>query len=211
METLGKAFTPPSQGSTTNSESSTNRLPTSTCHQSQQNSIAHANYATSRAKILFGQYRRGDANDPDTYVAGVAAVLAEYPPETIRYVTDPRTGIAANPLADPDTGRVWTGMPDLANVKRACEIHYAPTRQLIARNRQAQEDQKRREEEVRREADRPSRPTYQELVESCAREGLIIGKHRNKPMMAPLSQEAFCKQFGIDAATFASLPDQPKA
>jgi hypothetical protein len=46
-----------------------------------------------RAKVLFGSYRRGDANDPDAYVAAVAAVLSLYDADLIREVTDPRTGI----------------------------------------------------------------------------------------------------------------------
>ena len=46
-----------------------------------------------RAALLFGCYRRGDANDPDTYVAAVAAVLSLYEPDIIREATDPRTGI----------------------------------------------------------------------------------------------------------------------
>lgn len=49
--------------------------------------------ATSRARLLFGSYRRGDANDPDVYVAAIAAVLACYDDELMRRVTDPRTGI----------------------------------------------------------------------------------------------------------------------
>jgi hypothetical protein len=44
--------------------------------------------------MLLGSYRRGDANDPDTYVAACAAVLACYSAEIIKRVTDPRTGIS---------------------------------------------------------------------------------------------------------------------
>ena len=50
--------------------------------------------AAQRAAILFGCYRRGDANDPEIYTAAITAILAEYPPEVIQHVTDPRTGIA---------------------------------------------------------------------------------------------------------------------
>jgi hypothetical protein len=44
--------------------------------------------------LLFGCYPRGQANDPDTYVMAVAAVLCEYPTEVACHVTDPRTGVA---------------------------------------------------------------------------------------------------------------------
>ena len=49
-----------------------------------------------RAKVLFGCYRRGDANDPDQYVASIAAVLTLYEPDLMRQATDPRSGISTN-------------------------------------------------------------------------------------------------------------------
>jgi hypothetical protein len=70
-----------------------------------------AKYAAERAKLLFGLYRKGDANDPATYVAGITAVLSEYEPEVIRYVTDPREGIA----------RQSKWMPSIAELSEACE------------------------------------------------------------------------------------------
>lgn len=42
---------------------------------------------------MFGCYRKGDANDPDTYVQAIAGVLADYDTEIIRKVTDPRYGL----------------------------------------------------------------------------------------------------------------------
>lgn len=42
---------------------------------------------------MFGCYRKGDANDPDTYVAAVTAVLARYPEDIIMRVTHPVTGL----------------------------------------------------------------------------------------------------------------------
>lgn len=73
-------------------------------------------YATERAKLMFGCYRRGDANDPDTYVAAVAMVLAKYPIEVIKSVTDPYSGL---PGRKSEAG--WSGMPDVADVREACD------------------------------------------------------------------------------------------
>lgn len=73
-------------------------------------------FATERAKLMFGCYRRGDANDPDTYVAAVAMVLARYSAEVVKAVTDPYSGL---PSRKSESG--WTGMPDVADVKEACE------------------------------------------------------------------------------------------
>lgn len=73
-----------------------------------------AAYASQRARMLFGCYRRGDANDPETYVAAIAAVLARYEPDLIREVTDPNTGIHA-------TEKHMTFMPNVGELKVYCE------------------------------------------------------------------------------------------
>jgi hypothetical protein len=63
---------------------------------------------------LFGCYRRGDANDPDRYVAGIAAVLTLYDFEIMREVTDPRTGIQT-------TEKFAAFMPNVGELKIYCE------------------------------------------------------------------------------------------
>ena len=77
-------------------------------------------YATTRAKLMFGCYRRGDANDPDTYVAAVAMVLSRYSAEVVQAITDPFSGL---PSRKSESG--WTGLPDVADVKAACEAEAA--------------------------------------------------------------------------------------
>lgn len=64
---------------------------------------------------MFGCYRKGDANDPDTYVAAVAAVLAGYDLEVIRKVTDPRFGLP----------RRLSWMPTVKEVADACDDEHA--------------------------------------------------------------------------------------
>lgn len=66
--------------------------------------------AAQRAAILFGCYRRGDANDPDTYCAAVAATLSRFSAAVVEYVTDPRTGIPGSIQ--------W--LPSVAEVRAAC-------------------------------------------------------------------------------------------
>ncbi len=73
-----------------------------------------AAYAAQRATVLFGSYRRGDANDPDAYVAAIAAVLSRFDTEVIREVTDPRDGIAA-------TEKFATFMPNAGELKIYCD------------------------------------------------------------------------------------------
>src|ERR1019366_10620058 len=74
-------------------------------------STDHLIFAAQRAKLLFGCFRKGDANDPETYTAAVTAILAEYPKEVIHYVTDPRTGIP----------RKMKFMPNPAEVSEECD------------------------------------------------------------------------------------------
>lgn len=68
-------------------------------------------YATRKAGQLMNLYRKGDAQDPATYVAGVAAVLSEYPVEIVDYVCDPRTGIA----------RKLKWLPTIAEIVEFCD------------------------------------------------------------------------------------------
>jgi hypothetical protein len=71
-------------------------------------------YAAERAKVLFGSYRRGDANDPDRYVAAIAKVLSSHDTDLIREVTDPETGISA-------TEKFMTFMPNAGELKVYCD------------------------------------------------------------------------------------------
>lgn len=65
---------------------------------------------------MFGCYRKGDANDADTFVKAVSHVLSHYAAEVVRDVTDPFAGL---PSRKKDNG--YSGMPDVADVKEACE------------------------------------------------------------------------------------------
>lgn len=71
-------------------------------------------FAAERARLMLGCYRKGDASDPDTYVLAIAAVLAMFEPEIIRYATDPRTGITTQ-----EKFRAF--MPNSGEVKAFCD------------------------------------------------------------------------------------------
>lgn len=151
---------------------------------------------------MFGQYRRGDANDPEIYVASIAAILADYPPETSRYVTDPRTGIAANPI-NPN----WTGLPDIADVKRACENHHGPARRAADR-----EAAMRRQIAERKALPTPSeravRPSYEELVRRCHDVGIMIGQGKYKA--AAMKPSEIMGKYGVSEEVWAAIPNQPQ-
>jgi hypothetical protein len=89
--------------------------------------------------LLFGCYRRGDANDPDTYVAAIAATLARYSEQIITDVTHPVTGLPSK--------KSW--LPTVKEVFDACEELDEKVRQAIARERRIREQFAAREEENR--------------------------------------------------------------
>jgi hypothetical protein len=107
------------------------------------------NYAAERAKLLFGCYRTGDANDPETYVAAITAILARFPEEIITQVTHPDTGLPSN-------GKGW--LPTVKEVKDACNEAYEPIVQNELRLKRVKEQIEMREREERGE-----RPTLEQL------------------------------------------------
>src|SRR5690348_11532372 len=122
-----------------------------------------ATYAAERAALLLGCYRKGDAENPDTYTAAIAAVLSEYPTDIIRRATDPRTGIAGKSK--------W--LPSVAEVRDFCEAEYAPVRRQQERERLAEERKRMLPPPVE---DRAKRPTYEELKAKYGPNwGLIVG------------------------------------
>lgn len=158
-------------------------------------------YAAERADFLFRQYRRGEANDPDTYVAAAAAILSDYPAETIRYVTDPRTGLASNPWRDPSTGYVHGGMPSPAHIKWACEEHYGPIQRRLDRDRQTRAQL---EERKRLEPPREKRPTYEELIQRCEAAGLQMRPNKTTPKV---SVDQIKAKYGISDGIWNAIPN----
>lgn len=106
-------------------------------------------YAAERARLIFGCYRRGDANDPETYTAAIAAVLAEYPPDIVMRVSDPRTGMASR----------CQFLPTLKELRNACEEAIAPRRRQLERQCQIAKQLARRDDEKPRD----HRLSYDEL------------------------------------------------
>ena len=74
-----------------------------------------AEVAAQRAGLLFGCYRRNDANDPMTFTAAVTAVLAQFSREIVEHVTDPVSGIASQIQ--------W--LPSIAEIRKACDDRQA--------------------------------------------------------------------------------------
>jgi hypothetical protein len=106
--------------------------------------------AIQRAKLMAGCYRKSDAADPETYLLALSAVLAEYPPDIVHRVTDPRTGLP--------TKQDW--LPTVKEVRDACN-------ELAERQRRTAEATAQAERQIRERrewlAGKKTRPTAEEL------------------------------------------------
>jgi hypothetical protein len=89
--------------------------------------------------LLLGCYRTGDANDPETYVAAIAATLARYSEDIITDVTHPVSGLPSK--------KSW--LPTVKEVHDACEELDDRNRQQVARECRIAEQLAAREEQDR--------------------------------------------------------------
>jgi hypothetical protein len=149
---------------------SAERLPSSTVHQETV-----TRYAAARAKILLGCYRTGEANDPETYVAAVTAVLSHFPEEVITSVTHPVTGLPKKSS--------W--LPTIKEVNDACNEAIEPIRSHEARLKRIKEQMEMRERE-----DRGEKPTLEQLKEKYGPNwGLTNDLAKKSSFKAPSWQE----------------------
>lgn len=74
--------------------------------------------AARLAARMLGCYPAREMNDPETFATVAAAVLARYPEEVARQVTDPVRGL-------PSTNK-W--LPSIAEIREACEHAAYPIR-----------------------------------------------------------------------------------
>ena len=98
--------------------------------------------------MLLGCYRTGDANDPETYVAAIAASLARFPEEIITEVTHPVDGLPAR----------LSWLPTVKDIRDACDAAMEPTRRRALADRQIKEQLA-----DRAEPDRTNRPTSDDM------------------------------------------------
>jgi hypothetical protein len=107
-------------------------------------------YAAERAALLLGCYRTGEANDPETYVTAIMAVLARYPEQVITDVTHPATGLPKK--------KGW--LPTVKEVFDACEEAVE-----FSVNHQARLKRIKDQMEARAREDRGEKPTLAQLKE----------------------------------------------
>lgn len=89
-------------------------------------------YAAERSRLLFGCYRKGEANDPDTYVAAITAVLSRYPRDVIRTVTHPAKGLPVRTNFLPTVKEVFDACEEIEQPRREAEARKKRTEKQIA-------------------------------------------------------------------------------
>lgn len=80
---------------------------------------------------MFGCYRKGEANDPETYVAAITATLARYPEDVIISVTHPASGLPVKQNFLPTVKEVFDACEELLGPrKRKAELDRAREKQF---------------------------------------------------------------------------------
>ena len=126
-----------------------------------------------RTRLLFGQFRKGEANDPAVFVASVAAVLSHYPKDVIVAATHPEIGLASR--GD------W--LPTVREVRAICEELMAPTRR-------AEQRQKALDETAAKLAAEPvEKPTIEQLKAKYGETFGIGQVKKEAPMTMPTEPE----------------------
>lgn len=149
-------------------------------------------YAALRAKLLLGCYRTGEANDPETYVAAITAILSRYPEEVMTSVTHPVSGLPSKSS--------W--LPTIKEVTDACNAAVEPIVQNEARLKRIKEQFEMREREAR-----GVKPTLEQLRAKYGKDwGLNPsgGGEKAMPVAAP-SWDEIAKSYSADPSRLAAL------
>jgi hypothetical protein len=148
-------------------------------------------FATERARLLLGQFRRGEANDPETFITSVAAVFSRYPEATVISVTDPRTGLA--------TKKDW--LPTIREIVDECELLEAPNRRAAERKRVAEQTLKNLTEF---EARGKTKPTFEQLEEKYGPDWGLTGSGKLEELRGEYVSEAEQRVISTDKAVAES-------
>lgn len=139
---------------------------------------------------MYGCYRREEAADATVMLDAAAAVLADYTPDVIRYVTDPRTGLQSR--------LKWP--PVIAEIKEACEKRNSELH--VAEQRERAWETSRQHSALPPPA-RTARLTYRELQDRHGENwGISQSEGHVRVEWAPPTIDQLCAQAGITREEF---------
>lgn len=159
-----------------------------------------------RARLICGQYRRDEAQDPDIFAQALALVLGDYPAHIVDFACDPRTGIITE---------YKMGLPNVGQIRDFLEtVNERYEKQVTYEDRVAKQLQERDEWLKKELADKQNRPTYDELkAKHGPNWGLGVKERRMRTedleQVAKANKTAFareCRHHGVDPATATASP-----
>lgn len=156
-------------------------------------------YAAQRAKLLLGCYRTGEANDPQTYVAAITAILSRFPEEVMTAVTHPVSGLPSKTS--------W--LPTIKEVNDACNSAVEPIRQNEARLKRIQEQM-----EMRERMDRGVKPTLAQLQQKYGKDWGLNQIDPSKgavPVFTAPSWDKVTADYAADPSRIARLMNSKSA
>lgn len=140
------------------------------------------------AERLFKFYPPQEAGNPEVVLAGCVELFEQYPEDIVLKAVSVTHGIP----------RKFKFMPRLAEIADFLEELMAPIYRQAARPSPALPEPP---------IDRTKRKTYAELVELCAKDGLLIGPKSKKFTGEQVTE--FRKKFGISDEQWNTIPDAP--
>src|SRR5215203_3559285 len=82
----------------------------------QRNANCSELKAAQATRLIWGQFRRSDTDDPEVFYPATKALLSRYPEEVVMAACDPQTGIAGE----------QTFLPSIAELRASLDRRMAP-------------------------------------------------------------------------------------
>src|SRR3954466_14566571 len=94
---------------------SISQMPTSSVSKPKSASSSELK-AAQATRLLWGQFRRSDTDDPEVFYAATKALLSRYPEAIVAALCDPQNGIAGE----------QTFLPSIAELRASLDRRMAP-------------------------------------------------------------------------------------
>jgi hypothetical protein len=148
--------------------------------------------------LFFGSFRKADADDPETFTAGCSRLFTAYPPEAVRHVVDPVTGLPGRSQ--------W--LPTMKEIRDSLEAWKSEQSKVKADQQRIEAARRQIAERKQWQEGTDARPTLDELREkygphwglSCAADESEERKAKSADLLTKANRAAFkdeCKNAGF--------------
>lgn len=160
--------------------------------ESDSSNLERAKWAADMAATLYGYFPPPDVGDPEIMLSGAVKMFLSLPRAAVEAICDPVSGL-------PATSK-WA--PKLFEIRQALEAAALPIYRAAEREKQIAEQLAARK--PMQITDNRPRPTYQELVERCAKDGLFIGP-KGVERVSPAKVR---EKYGISQDQWDAIPNR---